>query len=102
MIVVVTVALELSIPSGPGFDAKLQAAGCRANIRRIERAVESYYEIKKQYPPTGRVDSNHTLVVDEYLHNASTCPSTHHFYRLTTSGSRVVVSCDSGLKGHKI
>ena len=99
---VVTIALVLSIPSSPEFDAKLQAAGCRANLKRIERAVESYYDVKKEYPPTGRVDENHPLVVDEYLHKAWTCPSTGQFYLLSRSGPEVVVSCDSGRDGHAI
>ena len=102
VVLVVTVALIIAIPSGPEFDARLQAAGCRANLKRIDRAVNSYYEVKKEYPPTGRVDADHPLVVDEYLHKVWTCPSTHHFYLLSISGSRVVVSCDSGLEGHKI
>ncbi|MCJ7652481.1 MAG: hypothetical protein MUO75_02130 [Actinobacteria bacterium] len=102
VILVVTVALMISIPSGPEFDAKLQAAGCRAKIKRIERAVESYYDVKQKYPPMGCVDANHPLVVDEYLHKVWTCPSTHHLYLLSRSRSRVIVSCDSGLKGHKI
>ena len=101
VVLIVTVALIVAIPSGPEFDARLQAAGCRANMRRVKRAVDSYFEVKNEYPPTGRVDSDHPLVVDEYLHQVWTCPSTHHYYLLSRSGSGVTVSCDSGLEGHK-
>lgn len=102
VVLIVTVALIIAIPSGPEFDSRLQAAGCRANMKRIERAVNSFQEVRKGYPPTGRVDTHHPLVVDEYLHKVWTCPSTHHYYLLSRTGSSVSVSCDSGLEGHKI
>ena len=102
VMLIVTVALMASMPSGPEFDTRLQAAGCQANLKRVERAVESYYDIKKEYPPTGRLDENHPLVVDEYLHEVWTCPSTGHLYLLSRSGQKVSVSCDSDRDGHKI
>ncbi|MCG2795552.1 MAG: hypothetical protein L6427_06775 [Actinomycetia bacterium] len=99
---VVAYAIFSMMPSGPEFVNKAQAGICRGNLSRIEVEVERYYEVEGEYPPAGRIDENHPLVVDRYLDEPSICPATDHYYVLEKDGPVFVVTCDSGEKGHDI
>jgi len=102
LLVVISAGIVLSIPTGPEYTRKAQAAVCRAHMREIERAVERYHAANKEYPPTGRVGRKHPLVTDQYLDSPLECPSNHHHYKIESSDSKVTVKCDSGLPGHEL
>ena len=102
LLVAVSVGIAMSIPTGPAYTKKAQAAVCRANMRGIERAVEKYHDANVKYPPTGRIDSAHPIITDQYLESPPRCPGTHHYYRIERFGSRVSVKCDSDLTGHRL
>jgi Tfp pilus assembly protein PilE len=102
VVVAVFVGIVLSIPTGPEYTKKVQAAVCRANMRDIERSIERYFAANKKYPPTGRVDHRHPIITDGYLETPLQCPSTHHYYLIESDGSGVSVKCDSGLPGHRL
>ena len=99
---IITYAIYTMIPSGPEFTSKAQAGICRGNMRRMELEIDRYYNVENEYPPTGPIDEDHPLVVDRYLHESLECPTTDHYYVLVESGSRVVVTCDSGEDRHEI
>ena len=98
----VAVAFVFSIPTGPQFAKKAQAGICRANLRQIQRAIDSYLTTTGKYPPTGRVDNDHPLVKDQYLPKALQCPTTHHYYIIVKDGPGETVKDDSGLPGHSL
>ena len=102
MLMVVAYAIFTMMPSGPEFSSKVQAGLCRSNMRRIESEVERYFEVENEYPPTGRIDEEHPLVVDRYLDEPLKCPTTDRCYVLVESASGVVVTCDSGEDKHEI
>jgi hypothetical protein len=71
-------------------------------MREIRRAIDSYHSADGNYPPTGRLNADHPLVIDRYLDSALECPSTHHFYIIESQEGTETVRCDSGLAGHQI
>ncbi len=95
-------AVYTMIPSGPEFASKAQAGICRSNMRRIVLEIERYHHVENEYPPTGRIDEDHPLVVDRYFDESPKGPTTDHYYVLVKSGSGVVVTCDSGEDRHEI
>ncbi|MBU4173627.1 MAG: hypothetical protein KKB90_08910 [Actinobacteria bacterium] len=101
-LMIITYAVFTMMPSGPEFASKAQAGICRSNMRRIELEIERYRDVENEYPPTGRIDGDHPLVVDRYLAESPKCPTTDHYYVLVESGSRVMVTCDSGEDRHEI
>lgn len=101
LMVAVAVALYTMMPSGDEFTEKAQAAVCRANLSRIQTEIASYLEVEGEYPPTGRLDSGHDLVVDRYLEEPLKCPATDRYYVLVEKGSKVVVICDSKKEKHQ-
>jgi zinc-ribbon domain len=102
IMVAVSVGIVLSIPSGPEYTRKAQAAVCRADMRNIERGISGYLAANGKYPPAGRIDRRHPLITDGYLESPPQCPSTHHYYIIEYRGSKATVICDSGLPGHKL
>ncbi len=102
LLMIITYAIYTMIPSGPEFASKAQAGICRGNMRQVELEIERYYDVENEYPPTGHIDEDHPLVVDRYLDESPKCPTTDHYYLLVESGSRVVVTCDSGEDRHAI
>ncbi len=101
-LMIISYAVFTMMPSGPEFASKAQAGICRSNMRRIEFEIERYYDVEDEYPPTGPVNEDHPLVVDRYLDGSPKCPTTDHYYVLVESGSRVMVTCNSGEDRHEI
>ena len=96
------IVLSYSIPTGPEFEKRAQAATCRAHLRQLKRAIVSFYAAEGKYPPSGRVGPDHPLVTDQYLQETPECPSTHHHYIIEQDESGVAIRCDSGLPGHSL
>lgn len=91
-----------SLPTGPEFQAKIQAGLCKSNMRGIEEQVDRYFEVEGEYPPAGKIDADHPLVVDRYIEDKYKCPVTKRYYLLEKTDSGLVVVCDSELEGHGI
>lgn len=102
VMVAIMVGIVLSIPNNTSYIKKAQAAVCRSHIRDILRAIDSYHSDDGKFPPAGRVNGDHALVVDRYLESPPECPSTHHYYIIESEDGSETVKCDSGLPGHRI
>jgi Tfp pilus assembly protein PilE len=102
VLVALSIGIALSIPTGPAYVKKAQAAVCRANMRDIESAIDKYYALNNKYPPKGRVDHGHPIITDQYLKSPPRCPSTNRYYLLVSDGLKTSVECDSGLAGHEL
>jgi hypothetical protein len=102
LMVAIAVGLVLSIPSGPAYMKKAQAAVCRSHQRDVQQAIDSYKSANGKLPPTGRVSADNPLIIDRYLESPPECPSTHHYYIVESEDGTETVRCDSGLAGHKI
>jgi type II secretory pathway pseudopilin PulG len=102
ILISVALAIALSVPSGSEFRAKAQAGICRANMRRIETAIDDFYSADGKYPPAGRLDNGHPLITDQYLDIPLECPTTHHYYIIEPGNPKPTLRCDSDLPGHRI
>jgi len=102
ILIVVAAAVVLSMPRGKKFAQAAQATICRSNLRQVQEAISSYDTTNGTFPPTGRVDAQHPLVLDQYLKNPPRCPTTHHYYVIEKDGTGYRAICDSGLAGHSI
>jgi hypothetical protein len=101
-LLVIAAAVVFSIPRGKKFAEAAQAAICRSNLRQVQEAISLYNTTNGTFPPTGRVNARHPLVVDQYLKTPPRCPTTHRYYIIEKDGTRYRAICDSGLAGHSI
>ena len=104
-------AMLTLLPNSKKIQTEAQANICHRNLVSIQQAIDKYYQNSHLYPPPGKLTTQSPLVVDRYIKNVPTCPTTGHDYILKSSGisnpsnqqqARVTVHCDSGLKGHTL
>jgi len=105
-------AMLTLLPNSKKIQTEAQANICHRNLVSLQQTIDKYYKNSHMYPPAGKIDASSPLVVDRYVKNVPTCPTTHHDYiiKVTQSTSlsnpgqmpKVTVYCDSGLKGHSL
>lgn len=94
--------LVVSVPTDSDFRERAQASVCRSNIRRVQRAVERYYEANGSQTPPGRVSGSHPLLTDQYMSEPPRCPTTKRYYVIVESEAGLRVICDSDISGHAL
>jgi type II secretory pathway pseudopilin PulG len=98
----IAAAIVFSVPTGRDFEVKARASVCRSNLRDVSEAVSEYRRDNGEYPPAGRLDGDHPLIIDRYLDSPPRCPETDRYYLLESDEEGASVRCDSGLEGHEI
>ena len=71
VVLIIGVLAGIAVPQVAGRSDEAKATACKANMKQIETALESYYLDNQKYPSTGHLDD----LTDRYLKGIPRCPA---------------------------
>lgn len=71
VVLIIGVLAGIAVPQVAGRSDEAKATACKANMKQIETALESYYLDNQKYPSTGHLDD----LTDGYLKGIPQCPA---------------------------